>query len=134
MIYIHTYLYVLEFVAHSVDLLDVGEYQLGVNPTVLRHHLHIVGSQKVGDSSKTLSGLEGKLIVGLPVAWTQLPVVEGLGEKVVDEGTEGQTISPRGGEVLNLHVIVFPGSALAPDEDSLHLRGHHLCASNSGDA
>merc|ERR1719357_722899 len=98
-IYTHVYLYVLEFVAHSVDLLDVGEYQLGVNPTVLRHNLHIVGSQKV-----------------------------------VDEGTEGQTISPRGSEVLNLHIIVFPGSALAPDEDSLHLRGHHLRASNSGDS
>jgi len=58
-IFIYIYLYVLEFVAHSVDLLDVGEYQLGINPTVLRHYLHIVGSQKVGDSSKTLSGLEG---------------------------------------------------------------------------
>jgi len=52
----------------------------------------------------------------------------------VDEGTEGQTVSPGGGEVFNLHIVIFSGSALAPDEDGLHLGGHHLRPSNSGDS
>ena len=43
----------LHLVAHSVDLLDVGEDHLGIDTLVADHALHVVGSEEVGDASIT---------------------------------------------------------------------------------
>jgi len=115
-----------------IDLLDVGKDDLGVEPARADHVVHVVAGDKVGDARQPLSGLEGKLVVGLPVARAQLGEVKRLREKVVNEGTEGQTVGPAGGEVVDLDIIVLPGSALAPDEDGLHLGGHHLRSASVG--
>jgi len=53
---------------------------------------------------------------------------------VVNESAEGESRSPGVGEVLNFHVIVFSGPALAPDQDGLHLGGHHLGTAAVGPA
>ncbi len=39
-----------QLVAHPVDLLDVGEDHLGVDPLVPDHGLHVVGGEEVGDA------------------------------------------------------------------------------------
>ena len=39
------------FVAHSVDLLDVGEDHLGINSVVGDHGVHVLSGQKVGNAS-----------------------------------------------------------------------------------
>jgi len=122
----------LQFIAHSVHFLHVGEDHFGVNSLISNHTFHILGSQEVRNTGESLSGLEGKLVVGLPVARAQLGEVKRLREKVVNEGTEGQTVGPAGGEVVDLDIIVLPGSALAPDEDGLHLGGHHLGSASVG--
>ena len=41
----------LHLVAHSVDLLDVGEDHLGVDPAVPHHGVHVVGGKEVRDAS-----------------------------------------------------------------------------------
>lgn len=41
-----------------------------------------------------LSGLKRDIVVLLPVALVDLGEVEGLGEEVVDEGTEGDAVRP----------------------------------------
>ena len=41
----------LHFVAHPVDLLDVGEDHLGVDPAVPHHGVHVVGGKEVRDAS-----------------------------------------------------------------------------------
>ncbi len=60
------------------------------------------GSPHVAHS---LSGLEGEVVVLLPVAPVQLGEIEGLREEVVDEGAEGDAVRPRGGEVLDLDAL-----------------------------
>ena len=40
----------LHLVAHPVDLLDVREDHLGVDPLVPDHGVHVVGSEEVGDA------------------------------------------------------------------------------------
>jgi len=124
----------LQLVAHSVHFLHVGEDHLGIYSAFLDHAGHVFGGQEVRDTSKLLSCLESKLIVLHPVLWcvnTKGPVVESVGEEVVDKGAEGKTISPGLSEVTDLNIVVFAGSALAPDQDSLHLRGQGLLASDS---
>jgi hypothetical protein len=40
----------LHFVAHSVDLLDVGEDHLGIDAVVGHHRVHVVSGQEVRNS------------------------------------------------------------------------------------
>ena len=40
----------LHFVAHPVDLLDVGEDHLGVHPGVSDHGVHVLRRQEVGNA------------------------------------------------------------------------------------
>ena len=45
----------LEVVAHPVDLLDVGEDHLGVDPVLGDHRHHVIGGQEVGDAAQAPS-------------------------------------------------------------------------------
>lgn len=116
----------LHLVAHPVHLLDVGKHHLGIYPLLGNHVEHVVGCEEVGNSGKSLSSLECKLKILLDVVHRQFVVVKCMGEEIVNEGTESQTIGPGVGEVLDSHIFVLPASALTPDHDSLHLGGHHL--------
>jgi len=111
-----------------VHLLDVSKDHLRIKPARADHVIHVVAGNKIRDACKPLSGLEGELVVGLAVLRRQAGVVKCLGEEVVDEGAEAETVRPRGRKVGDFHVVVLPCPALAPDEDGFHLRGHHLGA------
>jgi len=111
----------LHFVAHPVDLLDVGEDHLGVHPGVSDHGVHVLRRQEVGNAGVPFSGFECDFVILFSVFWVDFGKVEGLWEKVVDEGTEGNTALPGFGEVFDFHSLVFPDPALAPNEDGLHL-------------
>ena len=95
--------YSLQLVAHSVDLLDVGEDHLGVDPPLLHHAGHVLRRQEVRHARELLAGGEGQLEVFPPVRGRLCPqrfVVECIGEEVVDKSTESSAVSPRLGEVL----------------------------------
>lgn len=116
----------LHFVAHSVNLLDIGKYHLGINPLFRNHVVHVVSCKEIRNTSKSLSGLECKFEVLLDVVCRQFVVVKCMWEEIVNKSTEGESIGPGVGEVLYPDVLVVPGPALAPDHDSLHLGRHHL--------
>jgi len=71
-----------------------------------------------------LSSLEGEFIILFSVFFRQLGVVKSLWEEVVNEGTEGEPVRPAVCEVGDVHVLIIPGSTLAPDQDCLHLWAH----------
>jgi len=110
----------------SINLLDVCKYHLWVKAARADHVVHVVAGNKVRNAGKPLSGLEGQLVIGLAVVRGQAREVKCLWEEMMNESAEAQTIGPRIGEVGNLNVVVLPCSALAPNQDSLHLGGHHL--------
>ena len=93
----------LQLVAHPVDLLHVGEDHLGVDPALLHHAGHVLGCEEVRYSSKLLSCREGQVEVS-PSVSSGLSLqgfeVKRLGEEVVNEGAEGQTVGPGLCEVL----------------------------------
>lgn len=97
---------------------------------------------KVKGQSDSLSRLEGDLVVLLPVVGVDLGKVKGLGKEVVNEGAKGHAVGPGRGKVfdpdslkvtdhedqVNWHSteeeepdLVVTHSALAPDENGLHL-------------
>jgi len=115
----------LQFVAHPVDLLDVGEHHLRIKSSLLHHAGHVLRCQEVRNSGELLPGGECELKVSFSVLRTrclQRSEVECVGEEVVNESTECETIRPAAGEVLDVNIVVLPGSALTPDQDRLHLR------------
>jgi len=94
---------------------------------MVRHHtLHVLCSKEIRNSSKSLSGLECKMVIGFSVLWGQFGIIKSLWEEMMNKGTEGESIRPGVGEVLYFHIIILPSPALAPDQNSLHLGGHHL--------
>ena len=115
----------LQFIAHSVHLLNVGEHHLRIHSSLLHHAGHVLRCQEVRNSSKLLPGGECELKVSFSVLRTrclQRSEVECVGEEVVNESTECETVRPATGEVLDVNIVVLPGSALTPDQDRLHLR------------
>lgn len=52
----------LHFVTHAIDLLDIGEHHLGINPPVSHHGVHVVGSQEVRNA-RIASGTKTKELV-----------------------------------------------------------------------
>merc|ERR1740131_299877 len=119
----------LQLNAHPIHLLHIGEHHLGVYP-LLRHHAgHVFRCQEVRYASQFLSRGEGDLIVLEPIGRRvcfQSSVVECVGEEVVNESTEGETVSPGLSEVQDVDIVVLPGPALAPNQDCLHLGGERL--------
>merc|ERR1711936_1185032 len=113
----------------SCRLLHVGEDHLGIYPLLLHHRRHILCCQEVRYASKFLSGDKSNFVVLQSVPGRvdfEGVVVEGVGEEVVDEGAEGETVGPGLGEVSDVDVVVLPGPALAPDQDGLHLGAERL--------
>jgi len=124
----------LQLVAHSVNFLHVGEDHLGIYSVFLDHATHVLSSQKVRDTSKLLSGSESKLIIFHSVLGCvnlESFEVESIGEKVVNECSESKTVGPGLCEVTDLDSVIFTGSALAPDQDGLHLGGEGLLTGDS---
>jgi len=125
---------VLQLVAHSVHLLYVGEDHLGIYSAFLDHAGHVLSGQKVRDTSKLFSSGESKFIIFHPVLGcvdAEASVIESIGEEIVDEGAESKTVGPGLCEVTNFNIIIFTGSALAPDQDGLHLGREGLLAGDS---
>ena len=93
----------LQFVAHSVNFLDVGEDHLGIHSPLLHHSWHVFCRQEVGNSSKFLSSCECKLKVLFPICrrfCSERPEVECIWEEVVNKCTESSAICPGLGEIL----------------------------------
>ena len=96
-------LHFLQLVAHPVDLLDVGEDHLGVDSALLHHAGHVLGREEVRYSGKLLSCGEGDLEIPPSVRGRvsfEALEVKRLGEEVVYESTESQTVGPGLCEVL----------------------------------
>jgi len=62
----------LHFVAHPVDLLNVGEDHFGVDSRVPDHCVHVLSGQEVRNASVPLSSLEGDFVVLSSVFWADL--------------------------------------------------------------
>jgi len=45
----------LEFVAHSVDLLDISKHHFCVYPVVIYHAIHVIRRQKIRDTRESFS-------------------------------------------------------------------------------
>ena len=100
-----TEVHFLQLVAHPVDFLHVGEDHLGVDPALLHHPGHVLGCEEVRYSSKLFSCGEGEIEVSPSVCSgvsLQGFEVKRLGEEVVNESTEGQTVGPGLCEVLRM--------------------------------
>ena len=124
----------LQLVAHSVNFLHIGEDHLRIYSVFLDHATHVLSSQEVRDSSKLLSGSKSKFVVFHSVLGCvnlESSEVESVGEKVVNECSESKTVGPGLCEVTDLDSVIFTGSALAPDQDGLHLGGEGLLAGDS---
>ena len=96
-------LHLLQLVAHPVDFLDVGEDHLGVDSALLHHAGHVLGREEVRYSGKLLSCGEGDLKIPSSVRGRvsfEALEVKRLGEEVVYESTESQTVGPGLCEVL----------------------------------
>merc|ERR1712226_94265 len=111
----------LELVTHPVHLLHVGEDHFGIYPLLLDHRGHVLRCEEVGYASKLFSSYKGNFVSLQPVPRRvnlEGVVVKGIGEEVMDEGSY-------------VDIVVLPGSALAPDQDRLHLGAERLLAGDS---
>jgi len=45
----------LEFMAHSVDLLDISKHHFCVYPVVIYHAIHVIRRQKIRDTRESFS-------------------------------------------------------------------------------
>lgn len=45
----------LEFMAHSVDLLDISKHHFCVYPVVIYHTIHVIRRQKIRDTRESFS-------------------------------------------------------------------------------
>ena len=93
----------LQFVAHPVDLLDVGEHHLRIKSSLLHHAGHVLRCQEVRNSGELLSGGKSQFKVFPSVCRRLCPqgfVVECVGEEIVNQCTECSAVSPGLCEIL----------------------------------
>lgn len=80
---------------------------------------YVLGIEELGQTELVLGYVEGVVQIVDGIALAELVVLYQLGFVLVDYGVEGQTVSPAGGEVPNVHIVITSGLHLTPEQQSV---------------
>lgn len=100
--------------------------EMQVSPTPPR-----LGRPAGGREGYVLCCWKGNLKVAPAILWRELSVVKGLGEKVVDEGTESHSIAPAWREVLDVNVLTEQVGGVRNKESKVGVRPNVSFSQNS---
>ena len=100
-----------------INTVDVCEDTLPVGRVA--HLNHVVDVQERDHIGPLLGHSERQLKVEASVRGIERPVVEGVGQKVVQQRTERQPIRPRRRKVVDGHIGVGERAIAAPADESL---------------
>ena len=82
-------------------------------------HAHILGVQQLHQTELLLGSFKCVVEVVHCIGLGQLLVLNQVGSVLVDDGIEGQTISPGGREVSNIDIVVASRLDLAPQQEGV---------------